>query len=338
MVNEMIKIKNLTKKLILSGIFSIVAIFGLTLSINDFQFNNFVKAQFPENSIFDFSIEQSELDNSTLENTDELNIYNRLEPIPMSKETFHNLSEINTNSINCNCIAFRLDDVQDHWLTNSQIEIMEIFNEREIPLTIGIIGNRIGEDEIIVSYIKQRIPSKLFEIANHGWNHEHFKEYNLTTQNLLLKNTNEKIQKIFGITPSVFIPPYNEFNDDTIFVMSKNNITYFSSSISQSEPPYIVNSHLQNFPEAAATGKQPYEGSLIDGVNHEITLYEIHKSISERGFAVVMLHPQEFSIIENEKYSENVNWRQIMELELLFDRIQSKGIKTVLISNINSKT
>ncbi len=338
MADKVIVVKNLINKLILCGIISIVAIFGLTLSINDFQFNNFVETQFQERSIFDSSMEKSESDNNNLDNTHGLNLYNQLESKPMSEDPFQNPREINTNTINCNCVAFRLDDIQDHWLTDSQIEIMEIFNEREIPLTIGIIGNRIGEDEVIVSYIQQRIPSELLEIANHGWNHEHFKEYNLTTQNLLLKNTNQRIQKIFGITPSVFIPPYNEFNKDTIFVMSKNNISYFSSSVSQSKPPYIVNSYVKNFPEAAATGKQPYKGSLIEGVGHDITLYEIHKSISERSFAVVMLHPQEFSIIENGKYSEHVNWKQIMELELLFDKIQSEGIEIVLISDIKSKS
>lgn len=256
----------------------------------------------------------------------------------VSEDSIQNSQEINTNTTNCNCVAFRLDDIQDNWLTDSQIEIMEVFNERNIPLTIGIIGNKIGEDEGIVSYIQQRTPSDLLEIANHGWNHEHFKEYNFTTQNSLIKNTNENIEKIFGITPLVFIPPYNEFNEDTISAMNKNHITYFSSSTSQSKPPYyLVNSHLYNFPEASATGKQPYKGSLIEGISHDITLYELHKSISERGFAVVMLHPQEFSIIENGKYSEHVNWKQIMELELLLDQIQSEGIETVLISDIDSK-
>lgn len=256
----------------------------------------------------------------------------------VSEDSVQNSQVINSNISGCNCVAFRLDDVQDDWLTDSQIEAMEIFNEREIPLTIGIIGNQIGDDEGIVSYIKQRIPSDLLEIANHGWNHEHFKEYNFTTQSSLIKNTNEKVQKIFGITPSVFIPPYNEFNEDTISAMNKNHIAYFSSSISQSNPPYhLVNSQLFNFLEAGATGKQTYKGSLIEGVSHEITLYELHKSISERGFAVVMMHPQEFSIIENGKYSEHVNWKQIMELELLLDQIQSEGIEIVLISKIDSK-
>jgi len=255
---------------------------------------------------------------------------------PVSQDSIQTSQENKTTTTNCNCIAFRLDDIQDYWLTDSQIEIMEVFKERAIPLTIGIIGNKIGEDEGIVSYIQQRIPSDLLEIANHGWNHEHFKDYNFTTQISLIKNTNTNIQKIFGITPSVFIPPYNEFNEDTISALNKNNITYFSSSTSQSKPPYhLANSQMYNFPEAAATGKQTYKGSLIEGVSHDITLYELHKSISERGFAVVMLHPQEFSIIENGKYSENVNWKQIMELELLLDQIQSEELYVVPISKIN---
>lgn len=258
------------------------------------------------------------------------------EPESTLEDLIQNYQAIRSNTSGCNCAAFRLDDIQDYWLTDSQIEVMEIFNERDIPLTIGIIGNKIGDDEGIVSYIQQRLPSDLLEIANHGWNHEHFTEYNLTTQSLFIKNTNTNIQKIFGITPSVFIPPYNEFNADTIYAMNKNHITYFSSSTSQSKPPYnLKNSQLNNFPEAASTGKQTYKGSLIEGISYDITLYELHKSISERGFAVIMMHPQEFSIVENGKYSENVNWNQIKELELLLDRLKIEGIDIVPISKID---
>lgn len=330
--------KILFNKLILSGLILTILIFGLALSIDDFQLNNFFKTQFHEKSIANASMKKFVSYNVNLDKISEPNHSNQFESKSISAALIQNSEKVITiNNTNCNCVAFRLDDIQDHWLTDSQIEIMEVFNERELPLTIGIIGNRIGDDEIIVSYIQQRIPSELLEIANHGWNHEHFKEYNLTTQKSFIKYTTEKIQKIFQITPTVFIPPYNEFNDDTISAMNYNNITYFSSSISQSKYPYHVNSYLHNFPAAASTGKQTYKGSLIEGVTHDITIYDLHKSISELGFAVVMLHPQEFSIIENGKYSEHVNWKQIMDLELLLDQIQSEGIEIVLISDIDSK-
>jgi peptidoglycan/xylan/chitin deacetylase (PgdA/CDA1 family) len=245
------------------------------------------------------------------------------------------LEPIETNMHNCNCVAFRLDDVQDYWLNDVQIEIMEIFDEKNLPLTIGIIGNEIGTDPAITSYINQSVPKNLLEIANHGWTHEDFTELDKETQSSLIKKINKKIQQTFGVMPSVFIPPYNEFDNGTISAMKENYITHFSSSIAISEPPFpLANSQLYNFPETSFTGELSPDGIFVP-VNHKLTLLQIEKSVSEHGFAVVMMHPQDFSILENEVHSNKINWNQIRELELLLDRIKLKGLQVVPIGKIN---
>ena len=243
-----------------------------------------------------------------------------------------NISEITS----CNCVAFRLDDIQDYWINDVQIEIMEIFNERDVPLTIGIIGSEIGEDTQIVSYINQSIPSNLLEIANHGWKHEDFTEYDKETQSQLIKNTNEQLQNIFGVTPTVFIPPYNEYNNDTISAMNENGITHFSSSTIIADPPYpMMDAQLYSFPTGASTGELYLETSLFTGINHKLTLSQIQNSISEYGFAVVMMHPQDFSVIEGEEHLNQINWNQIRELELLLDRLKIAELDIVPISKID---
>jgi len=250
-------------------------------------------------------------------------------PIALQKEN-------DTKIISCNCVAFRLDDVQDYWLNDVQIEVMDVFNEKNLPLTIGIIGNKIGEDLEIVYYLNQTIPKNLLELANHGWNHEYSTEFDQETQSLLIKNTNEKLKQLFGVTPSVFIPPYYPFDNGTIYAMKENNITHFSSSISRSVPPYpLINSKLYNFPETAYTGELAPNRTHFVPVNHTLTLSQIQKSISNYGFAVVMMHPQDFSKLENEIHSNQINWNQIRELELLLDGIQLQGLSIVPISKIN---
>ena len=251
-----------------------------------------------------------------------------LEPDPLEE----NISEITS----CNCVAFRLDDIQDYWINDVQIEVMNIFKERNIPITIGIIGNEIGEDTQIISYINQSIPSNLLEIANHGWKHEDFTEYDKETQSQLIKNTNEQLQNIFGVTPTVFIPPYNEYNNDTISAMNENGITHFSSSTNIANPPYpMIDAQLYSFPTGASTGELYLETSLFTGINHKLTLSQIQNDISEYGFAVVMMHPQEFSVIEGEEHLNQINWNQIRELELLLDRIKIEGLDIVPISKID---
>ena len=249
-----------------------------------------------------------------------------------SEPTEENIPEITS----CNCVTFRLDDIQDYWINDVQIEVMDIFNERDIPITLGIIGNEIGEDTQIVSYINQSIPSNLLEIANHGWKHEDFTEYDKETQSQLIKNTNEQLQNIFGVSPTVFIPPYNEYNNNTISAMNENGITHFSSSTNIANPPYpMIDAQLYSFPTGASTGELYLETSLFTGINHKLTLSQIQNNISEYGFAVVMMHPQEFSVIEGEEHLNQINWNQIRELELLLDRIKIEGLDIVPISKID---
>jgi len=73
----------------------------------------------------------------------------------------------------CQCVAFRLDDIQDYYLNQAQEEIIRTFEKRNESLTIGVIGNFIGDDVVLVAFLKQRIHAEGFtmEVANHGWNH-----------------------------------------------------------------------------------------------------------------------------------------------------------------------
>ncbi len=58
------------------------------------------------------------------------------------------------------------------------------------------------------------------------------------------------------------------------------------------------------------------------------------KSISF-GFAVVMMHPKEFTSIKNGKFTDEVNWNQINELKLLIQKIKDNNLKIVPIGKIN---
>jgi peptidoglycan/xylan/chitin deacetylase (PgdA/CDA1 family) len=238
--------------------------------------------------------------------------------------------------LSCNCVAFRFDDVQDFWLNEVQIEVLDVFDKRNSPVTIGIIGDRMGKDQKIISYINSSISNKVIEIANHGWQHENFALYNKTHQSNLIQKTNEKIKELFGITVSVFIPPFNSFNENTKEAMLDSGITHFSSEFDFSTPPHpLVEQRLYNFPEGAVTGELTTNRDFILGVSHKLTLSQVIHSIDEYGFAVVTMHPQEFSEITKGKYSNQSNEKQIRELELLLDRLRFEDIEIVPLSEIN---
>ena len=91
------------------------------------------------------------------------------------------------SSERCNCVAFRLDDIQNGWLYDVQIEVLDKFMEKNIPLTIGIIGNYLEGD--MANHVKKitNENDSLIEIANHGWLHEDFTILDKKTQGQLME-------------------------------------------------------------------------------------------------------------------------------------------------------
>jgi peptidoglycan/xylan/chitin deacetylase (PgdA/CDA1 family) len=248
-----------------------------------------------------------------------------------SSQEFENIIPPNS----CNCISFRFDDVQNGWLSYVQLEVIDKFKEKNIPLTIGIIGNLL--DGYMATYVKQiaNDDNPMIEISNHGWLHEDFSTLDKETQSQLMEKTNKRIFDFTGKSPKVFVPPFNVFNNDTLEAMKENNFTHFSSSVVKSEPPYtLVNSNLYNFPETSTTGTVSSLG-LFEGISHTETLKDIQASQDLFGFSVVTLHPQDFSVIQNGSYSNQVNTNQIRELDLLLDEIQKSDLKIVFLSQIN---
>ena len=51
-------------------------------------------------------------------------------------------------------IAFRMDDLQDYWLNSVQSDVVAVFQRKQFPLTLGIIGHYIGTDPFLVNYLQ----------------------------------------------------------------------------------------------------------------------------------------------------------------------------------------
>ena len=243
------------------------------------------------------------------------------------------------SELNCQCVAFRLDDIQDFWLNDVQIAIMEVFQKKQIPLTVGIVGNQFGNDTKLTSFVTGLINQEKFEfeVANRGFGNVDFTQLPKDEQSLLLKKTNEKIYDVLKVKPAVFIPPLNKFNDETLMVLEENGMTHLSASILQGDkPPFdLKNAAIYQFPEVATTGYyDPDLGSFV-GISSDKTYDDLKESLGKYGFAVVTLHLQEFSKFQDREYTNQVNSNQINELEKLIEKVQKEGIKIVLIRKIN---
>lgn len=251
-------------------------------------------------------------------------------------KVYLNNPELNNDYLNCNCIAFRLDDIQDFFLSPAQVAVMSVFQQKEAPLTIGVIGGVTGTDQKLISTIKNSLVEGQLEIANHSWKHNLYTRMAKADQENDIRQTNKKISELFDVTPTTFIPPHNLFNNDTISVLKTNGFTHMSSGENGAieEPPKFKKSGFYEFPTFAYTAKlNPDTGYWRPLSNAEI-LEQIDDSLFNYGYAVVMLHPYEFSVYENGGYANKVNTTKVQELDSLLDTIQSESYRTLTIDSI----
>ena len=260
----------------------------------------------------------------------------------------------------CQCVAFRLDDVEDHYLAEVNMQIMKVFQEKNASLTLGIVGDLFGQDESLVSFIRDQMNNKNPELAvsNHGWNHEDFRRLSKDNQSLLIKATNEKINESLGVRPSVFIAPFDVFNNDTLIALKENGLKYISSIIYYDPGPIgiLEDAMPYHFPSTATTSDD--NGTYWIGIPHQNTSTQIQNSILKYGFAVVEMHPYEYSTKHNYSYKPfnitdirgtfsyrdfiknwdkaRIDWMQIRELELLIDEVRDQGYKIVPIEKLIS--
>jgi len=238
----------------------------------------------------------------------------------------------------CNCVAFRLDNVQDFWLNDVQIAVIDVFVQYDAGVTIGIVGNSFGDDTKLVSNIEKALAgnSKLIEIANNGWNVEDFTILTMEEQSTLIRQANDNITNVLGVTPTVFIPPFENFDAATILALGDNNISHISSSIVKDPPPYsLSDSETYHFPRGPTTGKYVPGIGLFEVVQYQETLADIQETIDSHGFAVVTTHPQEFSVIQNGIHINQVDQTQLRELGELIKKIRALGFEIVPIGKIN---
>jgi len=254
--------------------------------------------------------------------------------IPETENTPTNNNEV---ILSCNCVAFRFDDVQDYWLNDVQSAYVNTFVGKNIPLTVGIITDSFGNDQKITKIIKEAANRNKLEIASQGVGNKPFTDFSKKEQDDLLKQSISNILNSIGVRPQIFIPPQNKYNNDTQQILIENKFTHISNNgFSEETQPFSLEGEtLYRFPQTATTGKYSSEQNLFVGVSSDDTYSDTINSLKKYGFAVITSHPQEFAIIQNGTYVNQINKEQINELELLIQKLQSDGIRIVNIGKIN---
>ena len=235
--------------------------------------------------------------------------------------------------ITCNCVSFRLDNVQDDYLNNVQMKIVELFEQKNQALTIGVIGTSFGSDDVLVNFLKESIEdNSQLEIANQI-SDTVITSLDPAEQHKLIRDTNKVISDNLGVSPSVIIPPFGIYDDNTVSVLEQEGIDTISSTSSLDLPPYSFDGSILYFPSTTASNViEP--GKFWHGKTSTQVIDDIEFSMRDYGFAVVQLYPQEHSIRSGWNFDNTVDIKQLYELSIMIDKVNEKGLTIVPLGNI----
>ena len=240
--------------------------------------------------------------------------------------------EISSMLNGCNCVIFRLDDIQDYWLSDVQATVMDQFIQKNQKLSIGPIMNYFGEDSIVVNKAVAGYNSGLFEVFVHGWDHVDYTQLSLSTQTSTLQQSQSKMQSIFGSISTVFVPPYNAFNANTLTALKNTGFKIISAAEYTDSYPYFVadgsgnivdSQGLYHLPESI--GFVEYDNDNAIRIPTSQILAAIDSSISSKGYAVVTIHSQEFAQVVNGSQIDAVDQNLLNDLNSVINGVLAKN-------------
>ncbi|MBP1639435.1 MAG: hypothetical protein H6Q17_1018 [Bacteroidetes bacterium] len=190
-------------------------------------------------------------------------------------------------------IVFRYDDVV---LRNdsTDIKVIQLFQQHNIPLVLGVIPCDINEKTILdplssfLLMLKESVRKGDIEIALHGLTHQkmtpygEFKGLSFEEQNRRIKKGKHFLDSIFREPVITYIPPWNAHDENTVKALKENGISIVSSSI------YDVWTEATYYPMSTADFHE-MEGLVL---NNQIF----------GGIGVVMMHRYDFT--ENKALNE----------------------------------
>ncbi|HEX5458005.1 MAG TPA: polysaccharide deacetylase family protein [Candidatus Nitrosotalea sp.] len=250
-------------------------------------------------------------------------------------------SDSTLDSGSCMCVVFRLDDVNSNLLATVQQSILEQFISENQSLSLGLIMHDIDPVSPVTEKIKEGKQKGLFELDLHGWDHVDYTQLSPEAQLGTLQQANAKMRIIFGQYSQVFIPPYNKFDGDTIGVLRPIGIKILSADTTSDKSSYFVsnentrlsNDSLYHLP-AVESFKNDNGNGTWTKVPISTLLYQIDSHVSRYGYAVVLLHPQNFAKIQDNVSVDAVDENEIRDLSSLIHSIESKNLKITTFAGV----
>ncbi|MFL6475350.1 MAG: polysaccharide deacetylase family protein [Nitrososphaera sp.] len=272
----------------------------------------------------------------------------------------------------CNCVIFRLDDISDEGNSDKpNIAIMQHFIDKNHKLSAEIIVNNfgnLGTNGNVYKTVKQGYDAGLFELGIHGFNHVHHSQLSEQQQKSDFSKAKNKLISLFN-DPNLrlFVPPFNDYDSDTIKAMAENKLDIMSSSYS-SERTTTNTYKVSNTFETDNSIIQLSEVTVFDGdtghylkrriyhVPFDISLFNMVEptgtlsgqnlvnavvskaatQIANTGFAVITLHPTDISPYNSAtgSWTDTVDNAKFQDLKNIVTALEAKGYGFSYMSDV----
>jgi len=211
-------------------------------------------------------------------------------------------------------VVIRIDDIQDYSGPSPYAQpekmVLQYHIDHHIPALVSIIPTRFGTDPQLIDQVKEGLALGIFTVAIHGWHHSPITNLSRSVQVTEMQYGRNKLEKILDSPVLAFVPPYNEFNQDTVYAVKTNGLTLMSSSIYLGDVPRredVVDFLPQTVTTAVVAENDTWTELPLESVTNEIK-----NSWDSYGVAVVVVHPRQFVGIDNNSrwstYTSMLEW------------------------------
>lgn len=205
-------------------------------------------------------------------------------------------------------IILRLDDVKAWQYFDITEEMVSLVLSKNMTLSLAVIPKDIEKDsKLFLPWINDIKSNNNIEIALHGYLHQGAEFKNLSEEEATdkIKKGKELLLNYIGIIPITFIPPENEFSNETLNALAGEGFRVISAGDNTNKF-----NQLDNLLYIGKT-TNTYDFTSEKLIPAEQTLAECNSNLNDKGLCVIVIHPQDYltkdrTNIDKEKYSEYV--------------------------------
>ena len=211
-------------------------------------------------------------------------------------------------------VVIRIDDVQDYGepslYARPEKALLQYHIDHGIPAMLSVIPTRFGLDPQLVDQAKEGLTQEIFTIAIHGWHHASFANLSRSAQVSEIQYGKNKLDQILDANVLAFVPPFNEFNQDTIYAVKTDGLTLISSSVYAGDIPRKEDG-IAYLPQTVTTATVVQNDTWALSSFESVT-QEIRNSWDLYGVAVIVVHPRQLIASGSEDrwqtYANIIEW------------------------------